>query len=1491
MRHKLDQFFTLLENLTAPHPQISDQLFRYRMRMLIGVVLTAVVCQIFSAIAILVLFGWHTVHIFFVSGILVGIFIYAQLRGPNHQRSIFITISGATILSMAWIVFYPQEGAITILLLPIIMADQFLSRRSTIIFAVITIITAFFAPIHPGGTYIDRLLFTSFLVLGGGLVVLSNLSRRFAEERLMQQFSRLAESEDLFRNIIQQAYDGVRLMTLDGKIVDWTLGMERITGISRDEALGQDMWSILASIMPEEKKGEYIPFQHSVRNFIAAASTFPRQHLVQNHTIRHRNGDIRQLETMLFPVETAQGIMICAISRDITEQHKAEEIIAQQSERLRSLFNSSPDGIVLMDGEMHILDINPLMCALHGYERDELIGQPLHILVAESAHVILDKQKQVLEEQGSMHLEVTNRHKDGGPVPLEVTASRMEIGDEHFFIAFARDIRDRRAAEDAQRESEIRFLQIAENIDEIFALRLPHELKFLYVNPALERITGIKRNIVQENPQLWLEHVHPDDRERFIEQVSAGPETYIDIEYRFVRPDGEIRWLWQRSKPVFAEDGSIEARLTMVEDVSERRATEEALRESEARFRAIAQSIPDMIFRMDREGTLLDYHIGSHTLPVEKTPELIGRRMYDVMPPVLASSIIQLSRETLRTGQVQQIEYDAEVFNDKRHYETRIVRINRNESLAIVRDITDQKRATTALAASEAKLRAIIDQSRDAIRLVDTSGVIVEWNEASTTLLGIPREEAIGSYYWDVIARIHTTSASELRESFFRMMAAIRQGRDQFRKTQCTVLPLKDEERQIDVLYFPVQLDGDMLICSIARDVTEERRAENALMDSEAKFRALFEQSQEGIQILDETGTIVGWNRGMEALTGLTREMVLGRHYWTIDVQQFDLDSQQEISQELLHDRFRIALEAVRAGDLSSYARHVQIRHLNGDQRYVHRTVFPVIVGGNIMFYSIVRDITEQRRSEEALRHSEAKFRALVDQSQEGIQMVDHNGFIIGWNRSIENLTGIPREEALGRFYWDIDLKQKDLETGSQLALTPQDKKRRFEERLDQIQRGEIINRQKQIEIRHSSGEVRYVHLTSFPVFVDQEVIFYTIVRDITEQRRSQEALRQSEAKFRAVVEQSHDAIVVFHTSWRILSWNPACTYMSGISAANALGKSIIEIGSQLAPPDSSLLDEYSEQAFTFAQWMNGQFQNKATIQGRTPFRRLDGEERIIDYIISPIAVGSEVLFCVVGRDVTESRRLEEHELALTLERERGRLIAHFIEKASHEFRTPLSIINTKLYLLERADVSPAIQKVIVAIRQQGDNILQLVDALTLLVQLDNQDAIELKRAMPISMVFQSLMAHYDNLMDQAGLNFELKIDEDLPSLSVDGQALYTAISKLLDNALAYTPSGGHIELCIERTEEDIIVQVSDNGPGIEANALPHIFERFYRADDAHTTRGLGLGLPIARRIVELHNGSVDVVSAPGKGSTFTIRLPIDPGQTQKLPPLTQSMR
>ena len=521
----------------------------------------------------------------------------------------------------------------------------------------------------------------------------------------------------------------------------------------------------------------------------------------------------------------------------------------------------------------------------------------------------------------------------------------------------------------------------------------------------------------------------------------------------------------------------------------------------------------------------------------------------------------------------------------------------------------------------------------------------------------------------------------------------------------------------------------------------------------------------------------------------------------------------------------------------------------------------------------VFRDITERKRAEEV----GARLAAIVESSDDAIVGKTLDGVIRSWNAGAERLFGYTAKEAVGR--------------PITLIIPP--------ERLDE--EGAILNRLRRGERVESFDTIRLskdgrrldISLTISPIRDDAGRVIGAskIARDITERRRAENALRESEeryrraaaeavqaaeanAKFRAFFEQGTNFAGVLTVDGTVVEANRLCLDACGFAREEVIGKPFWECGWWNRSP--ALMDVIRTACLQAA--------------GGRPFRTethyfvAGGAERVVDLILAPVTEGAgRVLFvAATGTDVTERRQMED---AL---REQDRRKDEFLALLAHELRNPLAPLRNGLQVMRLAEGDAnAVAQARGMMDRQLRHMVRLIDDL-LDVSRINRNKMELRRSrVPLADVVGGAVEISRPMIDAAGHELIVSLPPEPVWLDADLTRLAQVFGNLLTNSAKYTERGGRIWLTAAREGGRASVVVRDTGIGIPAYALPNIFDMFSQVDRSieRSTGGLGIGLALVKGLVEMHGGTVEAASAgQGKGSTFTVSLPVLEGRAESPP-------
>jgi signal transduction histidine kinase len=335
------------------------------------------------------------------------------------------------------------------------------------------------------------------------------------------------------------------------------------------------------------------------------------------------------------------------------------------------------------------------------------------------------------------------------------------------------------------------------------------------------------------------------------------------------------------------------------------------------------------------------------------------------------------------------------------------------------------------------------------------------------------------------------------------------------------------------------------------------------------------------------------------------------------------------------------------------------------------------------------------------------------------------------------------------------------------------------------------------------------------------------------------------------VVNSLSDAFITLDQQQRVVDVNPSAAALSPNPMKSIIGQPITEA--------------FPAFATTFQQ----------ALSGSNPHTAIQVEDAHYDLRLTEVLRDhNRVGQTMVLRDITAQRRAEAQARQTEIEQERLKTLNTFVTAASHEFRTPLTIIKTSAYLVGRANDAEKRAEKVSVIEEQVSRLNRIIEDMLMLAQINS----------PAQVVFEPLLLNtaIEDAVEQitaqlqaAGLHITTELAADLATIHGHQQYVHEALLALLHNALRYTPSGGTITVRTAQQDSQVVVSVQDTGIGIHPEHMPHIFDPFYRVDQARSTAGMGTGLSVVRQVMHLHGGEITVESVPQQGTTFQMRFPL----------------
>ncbi len=729
--------------------------------------------------------------------------------------------------------------------------------------------------------------------------------------------------------------------------------------------------------------------------------------------------------------------------------------------------------------------------------------------------------------------------------------------------------------------------------------------------------------------------------------------------------------------------------------------------------------------------------------------------------------------------------------------------------------------------AERERLLITLASIRDAVISTDAEGRVTYLNGVAEDLTGWSLAEASGRPLHEIFQIVdeHSRRARENPAG-----QALRDGETVALSNHVILIARDGKERPIDERAAPIlDISGNPVgAVLVFRDVTERKRAEEA----QARLAAIVESSDDAIISKTLDGTILSWNSGAERLFGHHAAEAIGRPI-TLIVPADRLDEETWI------------LDRVRCGDR---IHHFETVRVTKDGRLVNisLTVSPVrdaegrIVGAS----KVARDITQRKHAEEAIRQRDERIQLFLGNATDyAVIICDSEDRIVEWLGGAERITGWRSDEVQGKLV-DLIFTDQDREAGvpgkeAETAVkTGRAESARWHVRRDGSR---FFAEGVAVALRGEAGELRGIG---------------KVFRDATSQKVSQAELSRDALLLASV----RDSVVVTDPKGIVTYWNEGASQLFGWNAEEMVGRNICD---RFKEPTRSLMVVQFHERTSAVEWC-GEYQDY----------RKDGSSVWIDARVCKVtdAEGAIVGVLEVSHEITERKCAED------AMRDANRKKDEFIAMLAHELRNPLAPIRNGLQVMRFGASDPdSMRQASTMMERQLGHMVRLIDDL-LDVSRISRNKMELrKERVTLSDVVTSAVETARPLIDAGGHSFSVSLPHSPILLDADLTRLAQVFGNLLCNSAKYTPPGGHIWLEAKQRGNDAFISISDNGIGIPPESLANVFDMFTQVDRSieRNTGGLGIGLALVKGLVEMHNGTVSVVSPGlGRGTTFTVRLP-----------------
>lgn len=1237
----------------------------------------------------------------------------------------------------------------------------------------------------------------------------------------------LRESEERYRIIAENVTDVI--WVLDAETQTFTYlspSVQRILGYTNTECIGR---TVEEMVTPAS-----LSFINSVtQERIRKSETGDKTVYMDEIEMVDKNGDTVSVEiNMRFMRNPKNGrVEGNGVMRDITARKRAEKEIQFKSRLLEMV----EQAVVVTDIDGVITFWNRYAEKLYGWNTDEVIGMNIVDVTPTwatkfQAAEIMKQMKQGNGWSGEFHVQ----RRDGTEFPAFVTDSPIidESGKLVGIIGISNDITAVKKSMEQIEEMAIKFGSVWEN--SIEAMRLTDsDGTIVKVNAAYCSLFKKSKEEI-EGKHLCVVH-HPDVRasvekqyaERFrLRSVEKHYEGMVHLwNGEDIMVEGSHAFLEIPNQPTLL--------LSVFRDVTERVHIMAELSESEKKFRTVVEEAAEIIFTVNNDG-MFTYANPAATRSTGYSVEgMKGKTIWELVEPehrrrVMSTFIRQRSEKIpessiefpiiTKTGECKWFNLNARLLIEQDRVTGFYV---------IARDVTELRIATEALLESERKYKNLFNHSPLGIYQSMPNGDLISANKAMADMLGYatPAEllklNLARNIYYDPKERENLIREHEPHGSTDDTEIRWRKKNGDMIWVQMDARAIKDESGKT------VMFEG------FIRNITDRKKAESALIESEERFRSVTQSANEAIITTDRRTRIVHWNTGAMRIFGYKEQEILGKDLTTILPSASYAKHRMAVIESKRLNEPRIALKTV-----ETYGRNK------------NKTEFPVEISVSSWSTSagefiteIIRDISDRKKSEEL----QLLFTTAFESAANGITITNAAGDIIWVNKAFTRMTGYSLEEVKGR-------NPRILKSGEQTA---EQYKHLWDTILSgNVWKGEMVNRKK-------DGSTYIDEMTITPVRNDHHQIshFVAIKQDVTERNK---ILDQIDQQARLLAE-ANDAIIMRDMEHRILYWNKGAEKMYGWTQNEVFGKNACDVLGY----DPAVFQKDIEQLIATGEVI-GERRHAGKLK-----KEILAEVRlsvIKDQKGKPKAVMS------INTDITEKKAIEKQ----ILRTQRLDSLGTLAGGIAHDLNNVLSPILLSIEILKKMYPEEKTNKIITAVESSAKRGSDIVKQILLFARgIDAKNTV-----MQCRHLVNDLVSIFKETFPRS-ITIEHNIPKNVSTIMADPTHFHQLLMNLGVNARDAMPNGGTLTISAENRHIDeqyakmniqakpgnyVMFTVADTGIGMSEEVLNRIFEPFFTTKQIG--QGTGLGLATVHTIIKGLQGFIEVKSKPGDGTKFYVYIP-----------------
>lgn len=757
---------------------------------------------------------------------------------------------------------------------------------------------------------------------------------------------------------------------------------------------------------------------------------------------------------------------------------------------VQNIMHMVPSIVYIYDLEQdRSIYLNNCIKNILGYTQEDLDAMDGHFfmsVVQESDKPLLLKHSSgMLTAQDGEIREITYsvRAKDGTNRILfcrEAVYKRGADGDVIQIIGSAEDATKlRHKNQELARQKEF-YEAILNNLPSDVAV-YDSDLRYMFVNPAAVSDPHLREWIINKTNEEYCAYrnvplARIKSRGEHL-RISLEERKQVAFEERLVDKSGQTSYHIRRLKPVLDDKGNVQIIIGHGLNITDLHNAQQEVKAREAKIRAIIDAIPDLMFIIDKDGVYLEMHNENQEHLQVSIDEILGSTVFELLPAPLNQKIFDLIQRVLANGQMESINYELSVPDGTRYYEGRIVKYNDEQVLAIIRDVSEERKAAIEVKEKNDFIRLVLETSPTLIFVKDGTGNFKLVNQECAALFGLTPDEIINKNTRD----IHT-DLSEIRLYNKYDQLAIETGRE-VRAQESFTSPDGRVEWFNTIKKPLVTKDGEVHVLGISTNITEQYNANKRLEESEELHRLLSQNSRDLVCLHDPEGTYLYVSNAVEEMLGYGPETLVGTSAYDM-LHPDDVQRVREVVRGLAQEHKQNATVQHRK------------RHRDGYYIWVETSIKLIkdLSGNVIKLQSASRDITERRMAEDALKKSEKKYRDLIMYSQAYLCTHDMQGVVLSVNPYLVQMLGYKEEEIVGK-----ELKQ----------FFPLLHRQYFPDYLKQFENQTVVDGV--LCVLRKDKQERYLSYQNYKVKEDgQEPYVIGIAQDVTDRMQTERELKKA---------------------------------------------------------------------------------------------------------------------------------------------------------------------------------------------------------------------------------------------------------------------------------------------------------------------------------------------------------------------------------------------